>query len=172
MVPFLAQRLDQHVIRAAAAERRENSGQFGCWLNTLGYDLRKLRDEKWLWTTKAIYGVWLPVFQPLTYVDKIGRQWRPRNYFETDMGSIPLTAQVLVPKDRGLLSYLLHDDACACGRLFCSVDGGPWAPEKLTRKERDCLLRDCLRAEGVNAVQAAAVYLAVRCWAMVSRQSR
>jgi hypothetical protein len=41
---------------------------------------------------------------------------------------------------------------------------------KLSRKERDDMLFDCLIAEGITPWQARAVWCGVRGWAMVSGQ--
>ena len=141
------------------------------WEHTGGYTLRKIRDRRYLWTTVAVYECRLMRVMPLTFVDKHGNRWRTRTEFETDMGSIPLTAQMIIPKDRGLLSYLMHDDACITGRLWCRESGNAsWQEVKMSRSDRDNHLYECLLAEGINRIQARAVWLGIRGWAYASHQ--
>jgi len=135
-----------------------------------GYHLAKVRDDPWFWTTKAIYLFTLVRENPLTYINGNSDYWIPGERYETDMGSVPVTAQVIVPKDRGLLSYLFHDYACLTGHLHKRDTYGVYHEVKLTRKQRDDMLLEMLAAEGVNKFQRYLVWYNVRLFGIVTGQ--
>jgi hypothetical protein len=172
MIPIIAPARDfvqEHT--HAAKNNVKPPASVAAWRNTGGYTLRKVRDKKYLWTTKAVYECRLTQVMPLQFMDSTGNLWRTRHEFETDMGSIPLTAQLIIPKDRGLLSYLMHDDACITGKLWCKEAGtSTWVLTAMGRSDRDNLLYDCLIAEGISKCQARAVWLGIRGWALASHQ--
>lgn len=158
-------RWDQHQVTASARCPIAPPNAKGCFVNRGGYSLTKIRDDKCWWSTKAIYECVLDVHHPLGYMDEKGVRWQIGPRQETDMGSIPLVAQLVIPKDRGLLSYLHHDYACRYKGLFVLSEGVP-VFVKLTRAQTDRLLLDMLHAEGTPDAQRYAVYAGVRAYAI------
>lgn len=71
--------------------------------------------------------------------------------FTTDFGSVPWLFQPLIPKQGDwtvTVAYILHD--------------WNYSEKKISRKESDMLLKDMLKAAGMNAAKVQTVYLAVR----------
>jgi len=143
--------------------RREKFGHFENAID--GYKLPKIRD-KWRFGIfpKAIYEFTLDEDDPLTFVDTDGTRIQPdRHLAETDMGSVPWLAQLAIPKDRFLLSFLFHDSAYKHHGLYFAVAGSDlFVFVPLSRKEVDDLLRQMCGAEGAWYQTRAAVYSAVR----------
>lgn len=151
------------------------SRQFGYF--TGSYDLYKLRDEPrypelnkyiligWFtkYLTKAIYEFKNDPMDPLTYHAPDGRCYRPKDKMETDMGSVPAILQPLVPKDRYIQSFLVHDSGYEDGGLFVSAigQGDGFAFVILSRNGLDRLLQKGVGAEGGVAFQRNAIYDAV-----------
>lgn len=144
----------------------------GHFSNLEGYAIRKLRDAPYLCIfTKALYEVRMDKLAPLTYTDEEGTEYRSNDVFETDFGTLPLVVQPVLPKDRFLLSYLLHDSACVNGGLFKKRPGEfKFTFVRMGRRERDNLLYSMILAEGGNVTQRLAVYVGVRAFAYVTGQ--
>lgn len=137
----------------------------GHFVNPQGYSLVKVRDVPYFWVfSKAIYECRLkPGNAALTYTDDIGRSYRSDRHYYTDMGSVPKLAQVFVPKDRFLKSFLMHDSAYKNGGLWVY-----WAPlqiwrfEHMVRDQVDELLAEMCEAEGAPGLEADAIWTVVR----------
>jgi hypothetical protein len=108
-----------------------------------GFDLDPAYQEKYLlFFPKMIYEYEADVKHPLTFVHPDGRQFRPDNHFFTDMGSVPRVLQILVPKDRFLLGFILHDSCYRFKGLWVSGNNGKsFLFTELLRAEADELLR-------------------------------
>jgi len=136
------------------------------WINKNGYDLDKIRDDKYLLglTTKAIYEFRLKKSKPMTLILADGTRVQPdRHLAETDMGSIPLSLQFFFPKDRFLLSYILHDSGYHHHGLYVKKPGRKvYRFTPMTKGEIDELLRISIEAEGGGIVRRNIIYRAVQ----------
>lgn len=134
----------------------------GHFVNPDGFVLR-LSDELSTWR-KTVYEATLDDAESaLTYIDNYGGSWRPDRHFFTDMGSVPRLAQVLIPKDRFLEAFLIHDSAYIHGGLWrwsALVQG--WRFSYMTRRQADELLYEMCLSSGAWQSTAWAIYLAVR----------
>lgn len=112
---------------------------------------------------------------PLTYESQDGMLIRPDNHFITDLGSVPLTLQALIPamfaKDRWIRSFCNHDSAYLHGGYWLAVAGG-WKFSELTRRQADDMLREMILAEGGGSITARLIWYGVRAggWASWKRK--
>jgi len=139
--------------------------KFGHFDNDRGYRLDKIRDDPYLWIfTKAMYEFTLDPDKPLTYVTPNGTRLQPdRHLAETDMGSIPLTLQIFIPKDRFLKSFMFHDSGYNHGGLYMApVGSNQFVFAPMSRSEVDNLLWFMVGAENGNIAQRAVIYRGVR----------
>jgi hypothetical protein len=129
-----------------------------------GYDIYKVRDVPYMWLlSKAIYQFEL-MARPLTFMQDDGSMIQPGRLFETDMGSVPKSLQVFIPKDR-YLGYYIHDFVCRFGYVwYCGKDCQSWIKKHMTRSEADTLLRLMCAADPDNGsfVSRWSVYIGVR----------
>jgi hypothetical protein len=126
-------------------------------------DLRKVRDEKYLWLwSKAIYRVTNDPDDPLTFHKPSGVMIRPPDVFESDMGTVPRLVRLFISKDRFLDSYIIHDAGYEEGGFRVSSDGAAFCLVHVSRDVVDRQLRDCIKAEGGNKVTRNTIYRAVR----------
>lgn len=142
---------------------------------TGSYSLIKLRDVPryeflegtWLGKilTKAIYDFKNDGVNPLTYRAVDGTCYRPKDRMESDMGSVPNTVQIIIPKDRFLQTWLCHDSGYEDGGLYVKYVGTEtYVFVKMSRNKIDLLMKEGIGAEGGNAFERNAVYEAVN-WA-------
>lgn len=136
----------------------------GEWFNPGGYKLVKIADKRvFLWITKAIYEFTLDEHNPLTFLHPGVGFIQPDRHVKTDMGSIPVPLQVFWPKDRFLLSYLLHDSAYRHGGLYFSDERyRGYSFVKMEREEVDDLLRYTIKAEGGSRFTRNMIWRGVR----------
>jgi hypothetical protein len=133
------------------------------FLNREGYTLRKTGDVPYLYVLrKAVYDFRLSVVHPLTYDDGT-RLIQPDRHFVTDMGSVPLMLQPLIPKDRFLLSYIFHDSCYKHHGYWARSkhDGARWGFVPCQREDADLMLREMAHSEG-GCVSNWVVWLGVR----------
>jgi len=138
------------------------------WVNPKGFTSIIDPDERRRWGlfwSIAVREVTLDKDAPLTLRVNDGCYVQPDRHFTSDLGSIPppLTAIPGLERDRFPKSYLLHDSACDNhGLYFSSTLTGPFVFCEMPSESVHKLLRSSVRAEGGNAVNAAAIYAAVR----------
>lgn len=135
------------------------------FINPRGYSLDKVRNDRYLLILKkVIYEFTLKEDNPLTYCSYGIQRIRPdRHLAETDMGSIPLSLQMFLPKDEFLLSYIFHDSTYKHkGLYFENKATGKYEFRELTRAEADRLLLEMIRAEGGGIVKSRIIWVAVR----------
>jgi len=135
------------------------------FINPDGYTLTKVDDVRHcLILSKAIYEFTLDDYAPLTFELADGTLIQPDRHMErTDMGSIPMSLQVFFPKDRFLLSYILHDSGYKHNGLYVQAHGeDEFTFMEMTRAEVDHVLAMAIRAEGGNIFQVSAIYSGVR----------
>lgn len=131
----------------------------GLFVNPDGYREHKVGDIPYLWLfTKTVFYVEMRE-HPLIFKRLNGIWYKTKGTFYSDHGTIPLTAQPFLPKDRFLLSYLIHDSACIQHGLWISRDKGKsWGFEFMLSSEVHDLLGEMVRAEDANLVQFHAVH--------------
>lgn len=132
----------------------------GSFHNTEGYSLVKLPES----TGKniALYEFTLAESYPLFFLCDNGIYMQPDRHEITDMGSIPLFAQALIPKDRCLLTWIFHDSGYAKGGLYISKTGDNFIFHPMTRGELDDFMLAGMRAEKLCWWKRKAVYKVVR----------
>lgn len=109
-------------ISDAMLKRRK---EFGYFTNPLGYDLVKLRNERYFYIfSKSIYRFTLDPQNPLTFHHPDGRKMLPVAEMETDMGSTPKFLNLFFPKDKYLKAFIFHDSGW--------LKMGMWVMEPLT----------------------------------------
>ena len=139
--------------------------KYGEFQNPEGYTLIKVRDDhSGLIGTIAIYEFTLDYLEPLTFCYPDGGKIQPDQHLaETDLGSVPRWIQPLIPKDRFLLSFLMHDSGYKHHGLYVAgKGGGKFMFQPMTRQQVDELLRQWVGAEGGNWLQRSLIYRAVR----------
>jgi hypothetical protein len=109
-----------------------------------------------------VYRVTVLLDFPLTYRDRYGGYWRTRKSFDSDLGSIPPAAQIVIPKDSAIRAFLFHDDAYDQHALLFSLDGWTYRPRPISRAEADDLLRETMAEDGLDGWRGAAAFRAVR----------
>ena len=136
----------------------------GTWINRYGYTLVKTGESRgFLWWRRTEYEFTLDPDAPMTFAHAEGCYIQPDRHGWTDMGSIPEPLQVLIPKDRYLDSYILHDSACReKGLYFSSTLAGPFVFAPMDSKAVHRLLHECILAEGGGRLEAWLIYRAVR----------
>jgi hypothetical protein len=130
-----------------------------------GYRLDKIRDDPYLKVfTKTIYEFTLDPILPLTFHATDGTRIQPdRHLAETDKGSVPLSLQIFIPKDRFLFSFLMHDSGYKHGGLYVARKGSQeFKFEPMSRLDLDTWLKMMVGAENGNLVQRSAIYNGVR----------
>ena len=130
-----------------------------------GYTLRHIGiTHGWpRWHHRAKYEFTLDAVNPLTYKAQEHLFIQPDRHGTTDMGSIPEALQVIIPKDRFLKSFIIHDSACRERGLYfsgCPARAFNFAPMS-SRRIHD-LLREMVLAEGGASWQARLIWCAVR----------
>ena len=96
---------------------------------------------------------------PLTYHDGKGGKMQPNRKYDgvgkvvarllTDMGTIPKILQLLIPKDKYLLSFFYHDSAWEHGGIwYCAPGFETYSFVEMGRMEANRLLRDMVLIEG------------------------
>jgi len=130
-----------------------------------GYTLRHVGFKPgWpRWHQRAQYEFDLDWKNPLTYrkADRVFIQ--PDRHGFTDMGSIPEPVQLIIPKDRFLASFIIHDSACReRGLYFGSCPVSPFVFAPISSIRAHSLLREMILAEGGAPWQARLVWAAVR----------
>lgn len=151
---------------------KRNSGQFiNGWD---GYTLRKLRDESYLLIfTKAIYEFRLNDKKPLTFTAPDGTRYQPDRHCETDMGSIPLSLQMVYPKDRYLLSFLFHDSGWRHGGLYVKRLGQKrFTFQKMSLGKMNKLLGLMIRCEGACLLTKGIIRAGVELGALFYEQDK
>ena len=141
----------------------KRSKKYGYW--TGSYRLTPL--DEW-----AGWGLWkrrLYLFEniDLTFHHPQGYKIRPDKKFKTDMGSVPLFLQSLIPvlfaKDRWLREYIMHDSAYAHGGLWVALNGcEDYTFLKMQRPQVDDLLSLTIKAGGGSCVSSGPIWLGVR----------
>jgi hypothetical protein len=122
------------------------------WHNPAGFTLRDtLRKVNGFppWRKRTLYEYQADAQHPLTVQFAEHGFVRPDRHGFTDMGSVPEVAQLVVPKDLHLASFIIHDSGYREHGLYVSstLDGlYTFAP--LSRARVDRLLREMLRAAG------------------------
>lgn len=122
------------------------------WHNPQGFTLRDTgRKVPGFppWRKRTLYEYRADPDEPLTFQFCDHGFVRPDRHGVTDMGSVPEAAQLIVPKDLHLPSFILHDSACRENGLYfsASLDGHyVFCPMPSNRVHR--LLGDTLRAAG------------------------
>jgi hypothetical protein len=157
--------IDLTKLRGNMGQNITHAAPHGWFENPQGYSLTWLRNERYAWLfTKAIYEFQLNLDSPLTFHHPDGRRIQPdRHVSETDMGSVPLTLQMWIPKDRYLLAFLFHDSGYDHGGLYVALPGQEqFGLAVMSRLQLDELLRLMCRAQGAWWTTAAAIYRAVR----------
>ena len=116
----------------------------GIWHNAQGFTLRdtgrKVRGFP-PWRKRTLYEYTADADAPLTL--QIGRKCfiRPDRHGETDMGSVPEAAQLVIAKDLHLPSFILHDSAYRERKLYFSASlHGEYVAAPITRYRADWLL--------------------------------
>lgn len=141
----------------------------GRWVNATGYTLRKIPGSK----NPILYEFTLDLVAPMTLVLDDGRSIRPDRHETTDMGSIPALAQLWVPKDSTLLTFVLHDSGYIKGGLYVATRTGErhvFMP--MTRAEVDVLMVVGAEAEGAPPVARTVVYYMVRSFGWLAWNQR
>lgn len=113
---------------------------------------------------KLIYEFTLEPDSPLTYISADGTAYQPDRHFLTDMGSVPRTAQLLIPKDR-FRGFYLHDSAYRHKGLWIKLPTEKhFYFVRMSRREADDLLYEMCLADPEPAwhATARAIWLAVR----------
>lgn len=148
------------------------------FINLKGYEAPKVRDEKYcfgLLPPKAIYEFTLNSRFPLTLKFIDGFYYRPNKHFFTDQGSVPRLVQFFVPKDRFLLSFIMHDSAYKDGGLWkCKEYDGEYKFYKMTRSESDYFLQQMILLEPTpgGLPSALTVWIGVRLGGAFSYHSK
>lgn len=146
--------------------KMKRTNRYGYWTGT--YDLRPL--DEWtgwgLWKTR-LYLFENDLIKPLTYHHPDGYTMRPDKKFKTDMGSVPLFLQSLIPvifaKDKWLKAYILHDSAfCHKGLWFAKHDPRRYSFCEMKEKAVDDLLVLWIHASGGSCLSSAPIWLGVR----------
>jgi len=142
--------------------RRVNT-EHGIFINADMWREYKVADIPYLkFWTKAIFFIEMDVRRPLIFKRPDGVWFKTRGTFYSDHGSIPLTVQPGLPKDRFLLSFLIHDSACIDHGLYVSRDKGiTWTFEWMPSGDVHILLGVMVRAEDATRLQFALVFRAV-----------
>jgi len=131
----------------------------GWFENQEGYTLRKIPSSR----DPTLYEFSLSRSKPLTFIWEDGSCWQPDRHEITDMGSLPRLAQLWIPKDRYLLSWMCHDSGYLKGGLYVSPRRGrPYEFVKMPRKQIDDFMFEGIRSEGGTWLQLEAIYWAVR----------
>ena len=138
----------------------------GKFINKMGYTLTKRKSERHaLLFHKAIYEFYLRKSKPLTFELPDGTKIRPDKHLaETDMGSTPMSLQLLFPKDEFLLSYIFHDSGYNHhGLYFKGPKAHVYGFKPMTREDVDklCLLR-MIEVEGGGVIKRNMIYRIVR----------
>lgn len=157
--------MDSKIVPIIPLATKRLHWRYGFFENPQGYEAPKLRDERYLFFfSKTIYEFTLKPDAPLTFHHPDGSRIQPdRHEMETDLGSIPLTAQIFIPKDRFLLSFFFHDSGYKHHGLWFSQPGQEVFTFRLcTQWEIDNLLWRMVGAEGGNAFQRQSIYRSVR----------
>lgn len=151
------------------------AAKYGYFENAIhGYDLSKIPGSdrrKWLIFTDCDYTFTLNLEKPLTFHYPDGIRVQPdRHEGEiTNMGSVPAPLQLVIPKDRFLLSFCFHDSGYKHHGLYVSfAPGDPFAFVQMNQGEVDQFLWQGVAAEGGNSFQRQVVYRAVRAWGWAS----
>lgn len=157
--------MDSEIVPVIPLELMKLQRKYGAFLNPQGYNLRKIRDDRYFYFfSKAIYEFTLDTQAPLTFRMPDGVRIQPdRHLAETDMGSIPKVAQLFIPKDRFLLGFLFHDSGYKHhGLYFCQPREDRFEFRACSQWEIDHLLWRMIGADKGNAAQRQSVYRAVR----------
>lgn len=104
---------------------------------------------------KAIYRFQLNMATPLTF-GWDGIFYQPDRNFDSDQGSVPLWAQRIVPKDRFLVGFWIHDSGYRHGGLHISTDGANYIFRQAKKSEIDYLLYEMVLADPCPGNQAIA----------------
>lgn len=136
----------------------------GQWIYQHGFTLRDTgRKVSGFppWHRRTVYEYTADPRCPMT-LHVAGEYIRPDKHGETDMGSVPELAQIVVPKDLHLPSFILHDSACReHGLYYADTFHGKYEFRSVTSGEAARLLGIGLCAAGYQA-RAAIVVAAVR----------
>jgi hypothetical protein len=118
--------------------------------NVLGYKLGLLGMKKGLFgTLSAEYLFTLDLSDPLTFHDDKGGRYQPNRKYTTDMGSIPKPLQLLIPKDKYLLSFFFHDSEWAHGGIwYCPAGCDEFVFIETSKKQSNQRLKKMVLVEG------------------------
>lgn len=131
-----------------------------------GYSSWVCRQDNrgYFWPLKAIYRVQIDLDNPLTYYSEMLRAYtRPDLTYESDQGSVPVTFQRFLPKDRRLVDFLQHDSGYTHGGLWISKDDNEYAFYRLPKQIVDDLLYESVQVSPypVNRVVARIIHESV-----------
>ena len=132
--------------------------EFPCPLSDTGRKVKGFPP----WRKRSLYEYKADPGAPLTFQFCDHGYVRPNKHFETDMGSIPEAAQLLIPKDLHNPSFVLHDSACIEHGLYFSASyDGVYTFCHMPSWRVHRLLRESLSAAGFTC-RARLVWFAVR----------
>lgn len=148
------------------------TGKYGSFINPSlskslndggGYTLKYLRKDKtFIFFRKKIYDFQITQLTPLTWHDRNGYWRADTKTSETDLGSIPIIFQGMLPANEFPASYCMHDRACRLGGLYWSSSyDGPYQFKKLSRHESDCLLFYWVDTEGKGTFDKYPIWIGV-----------
>jgi len=122
------------------------------WHNPTGYVLRDTGRKCPgfpPWRRRTLYEYTADTLTPATFqFSRLGFV-RPDRHGFTDMGSVPELAQLIVPKDLHIISFIIHDSGYReKGLYFSSTLNGVYTFALMRRDQVDKLLRWMLESAG------------------------
>ena len=140
----------------------------GRFINPTGYRLVKLPSED----DTALYEFTLELKYPLHFACDDGRFFQPDKHEITDMGSIPPFVQAFLPKDRCLLTWIIHDSGYAKGGLYVAYREKQYTFLPMRRHELDNFMLAGMEAEGLDQTRRQLAYRMVRWFGWIAWYQR